>query len=841
MSDTYPHDVETYTRLIDKGFTATDIKLHFEQDSSASKILKELGLSTKFTKSSSKSEVAEAALRDGVSDELRRDTYLIMAGALSQESVRRKHEIPTSASAQVFGLIEPKYKKRVAGLNARYSRDFSAGFDPRAVNGREPDALLIDMLKNAVSVSALSRILEVSDRSIAAYLSKCGVVPEGVVVSCNELDVTNNTQHEVQAFIDKVMSGELYYSDGPAHLVMTEQSLRSVIKTRFKTTSEYRAFANKASQKQRAETNVARYGGENVWSKESSVAEKMHETKRGARQPMEKLVAGPLRQWSDEYPTPDLLNSLCFNNGFYISDVVNVFGVDADVARDRMGRKSRAKLSAADLEERYDALSKQVTASTHADDLAFDIENLDINSISRKYAIPAGAVKNVLSRVVPNYAVLRNAYYSLTSSYSLPLTRARIHKLRSDAEFMKVYDNAFDESEFEPSFDARVAHAITRREDVGLTPLLESYKQIHGHPDVFPDSKILEHLGVAITHATAKSLAEDGLFTIDYDSLKESTFEKRTRELLTSLDVAFDVNRRDLLSDSGKEVDFYIPDKKLAIEVSPSSSHHSNDFASVSHFGPKPKTYHYQKYKDAVSSGLTLIQLFDFDLVEPAWSQHAVPALLRIIKGPNRRVYARNTVIEECSTKEAREFCEAYHRSGYANSTAKFKLVCGNETIAVFTLQEQSNGKPVELKRVAYKGGVQVIGGTSKIAKYARDWCIERGHSALSSFSDNAWGDGLSYEKAGFTFNGETGPSLRFINPTNGSDVLSWSVATPWSAKSGVIASDCKRKKLDFESLGISPREYVETRLSHRSDSDAGYTAVFTPGSKKWIMTFGEH
>ena len=92
----------------------------------------------------------------------------------------------------------------------------------------------------------------------------------------------------------------------------------------------------------------------------------------------------------------------------------------------------------------------------------------------------------------------------------------------------------------------------------------------------------------------------------------------------------------------------------------------------------------------------------------------------------------------------------------------------------------------------------------------------------------------------GCRFGSETGLSLRFINYLDGSDVLSWSVATPWSAKSGVIAADCERKGIDFDSLGISPREYVETRLSHRTDSEEGYTAVFTPGSKKWIMTFSD-
>ena len=414
MSNTYPRDPETYERLIDKGFTTTDIKLHFDQEASASKILKEFGLSTKFTKNSSKKEAAEAALRGGISSELRKDTYLVMVGALSQEEVRRKHEIPTSASAQTFSMIEPKYKKRVAGLNAKHAHEFSSQFDPKSVNSREPDELLKDMLKNSVSVSALARMLEVSDQSISSYLSKCDGLPADVVVSCNEKEILKNTYDEVQAFMDKALEGDLYYSDGPTYLVMTEHALRSVVKKHFKSNAEYRAFVSKASQKQRRETNISRYGAENVWSGESSVTEKMLEKKRATRRPVEKIIDGPLQCWSEEYPSPELLNDLCFNNGFYLKDITSAFGVDVSTARERLGRKARRRLSDADREERYEALAKRIESRASAKDLTFDISNLELSNISRKYAIPSSAVKAILSRVVSDYDVLRNEYCSLS-------------------------------------------------------------------------------------------------------------------------------------------------------------------------------------------------------------------------------------------------------------------------------------------------------------------------------------------------------------------------------------------------------------------------------------------
>ena len=316
-----------------------------------------------------------------------------------------------------------------------------------------------------------------------------------------------------------------------------------------------------------------------------------------------------------------------------------------------------------------------------------------------------------------------------------------------------------------------------------------------------------------------------GLMTIDYSLLKEPRYEKRTRELIESLGVEFDANRRDLLADSEQEVDFYIPSRKLAIEISPSASHHSNEFASTSHFGPKPTDYHYNKFVNAQKSGLTLIQLFDYDLSDAVWENDTKPMLENLISGRVKTLLSSDVSLASIENEKNSDY-------------QRFALTHEGETVCEFSLRQNGDHDDVELFDICQDWGVSFTDLSDTMEDAVRQSFGAVSPRQLLAYSDCSKPVPSLISALDCRFESETGPSLRFINYLDGSDVLSWSVATPWGAKSGVIAADCERKVIEFDSLGISPREYVETRLSHRTDSEEGYTAVFTPGSKKWLMTF---
>ena len=89
-SYTNKEDLET---LINAGFTATDLRLHFDEKENFSKITRDAGLKMIYNKNSSKSDIANARLSFGISESLKLDTYLVMVGAKDQVEVRRKHNI----------------------------------------------------------------------------------------------------------------------------------------------------------------------------------------------------------------------------------------------------------------------------------------------------------------------------------------------------------------------------------------------------------------------------------------------------------------------------------------------------------------------------------------------------------------------------------------------------------------------------------------------------------------------------------------------------------------------------------------------------------------------------
>lgn len=92
----------------------------------------------------------------------------------------------------------------------------------------------------------------------------------------------------------------------------------------------------------------------------------------------------------------------------------------------------------------------------------------------------------------------------------------------------------------------------------------------------------------------------------------QSLYESRVTNLLNELGVTYQTRTRQF----GFELDFYLPEQKLAIEVSPLATHNSNRYR---HFGlttakPKRASYHAYKYKTVAKQGVTLITLFEKQL-----------------------------------------------------------------------------------------------------------------------------------------------------------------------------------------------------------------------------------
>ena len=318
-------------------------------------------------------------------------------------------------------------------------------------------------------------------------------------------------------------------------------------------------------------------------------------------------------------------------------------------------------------------------------------------------------------------------------------------------------------------------------------------------------------------------------------NLSETT--RRFAHLLDTLDVSYKVRDRHL----GFEFDFYLPERGLAFELSPLATHNSN---SYQHYGltsaePKPVNYHYHKWLIAQRAGINLITLFEKQLDPQVWTTKTVPMVTRLVQGhAPRTVYARNVIIRQLDRPRTivDEFLDKYHMDGKTSAKYRYGLytkstneLVGVATFGLPTVPKYKQANLLELKRLAFKSDVQVRYGISKIISHVLKDHAD--YAGILTFSNNNMGYGRGYQQAGFELLKTTDAQLTFINPRNVQDTYSWSVATPWSAKTGVLAKYFGRQDLTSQEA----RQLVETALPHRADNGKGYVAQYDTGNRVWV------
>ena len=333
------------------------------------------------------------------------------------------------------------------------------------------------------------------------------------------------------------------------------------------------------------------------------------------------------------------------------------------------------------------------------------------------------------------------------------------------------------------------------------------------------------------------SLHQPNSSAIAMVSGSQSRYESRVDVLLTEMGVTYQTRTRQF----GFELDFYLPEQQLAIEVSPLSTHNSNQYVNygMKTAEPKPQNYHKHKWQVAKDNGIKLITLFEKQLDTDNWQSKTVPMLRRLITGKAvRTIYARNVTVKPLDDDRATAdaFLTSYHMDGKTPAKKRYGLYtkANDELIAVATFKTPTidvykRQNLLELKRLAFKPDVQVRFGISKLMKHVLD--DNPDYAGIVTFSNNnmGWGDG--YAKAGFDLIRTTGAQLTFVNPRNVNDTYSWSIATTWGAKSGVLAKAFGSQDITAQHA----RELVETDLPHRYDDGAGYVAQYDSGNQVWI------
>ena len=242
-----------------------------------------------------------------------------------------------------------------------------------------------------------------------------------------------------------------------------------------------------------------------------------------------------------------------------------------------------------------------------------------------------------------------------------------------------------------------------------------------------------------------------------------SNLEKDLREKISNFykgELIF--NNRKILN--GKELDIYIPEKNIAIELN-GILWHSFGSSWPNNLAEEKtnKTKHYDKYKQCENLGIQLLQFTDIDYCNKK------DIILNIIKAKlglvDKRIYARSCEIKKISKKEKSEFCMNNHLQGDGHSQIEYGLFYNDELVSVMTFGKRKITKgelKMEIIRYCTKLNYNIVGGASKLLKY---FIKHNKCASLITYSDNSISNGAVYNHLGFKFIKETKWNYWYIQP----------------------------------------------------------------------------
>jgi|APGre2960657404_1045060.scaffolds.fasta_scaffold06633_2 hypothetical protein len=243
---------------------------------------------------------------------------------------------------------------------------------------------------------------------------------------------------------------------------------------------------------------------------------------------------------------------------------------------------------------------------------------------------------------------------------------------------------------------------------------------------------------------------------------KNSEIEKILRDFLNKNNIKHVDSNRKILN--GKEIDLFLPDKKIGIECN-GNYYHSEIY------GKKNKNYHISKTNISNEKGVKLIHIFEDEIhnkKEIVLSR--VSNLLNIIKN---KIFARKCEVKIVKKTESDFFLKENHIQGKCVDKIRIGLYYNNELVSLITFGNQrlvlgakkNNIKTFELLRFCSKLNTNVVGGFSKLLNFfIKNYNPEK----IITYSDIRW-SGINYKdtmyyKNGFEYVGVTKPNYWYVS-----------------------------------------------------------------------------
>lgn len=230
----------------------------------------------------------------------------------------------------------------------------------------------------------------------------------------------------------------------------------------------------------------------------------------------------------------------------------------------------------------------------------------------------------------------------------------------------------------------------------------------------------------------------------DSSAARISSVNKRFGELLDRCDIPYEYEYRI----GSKFYDIRILNQNVVIEIDPTYTH--NTIGNHWNDGGLAETYHFEKSKLAESEGFRCIHIFDWD------DTQKIVGLLNL----HTQLYARKLVLEIVPIPEANQFLDLHHIQGTCRGgdlAVALKAPSTDEIVQImlFGSPRYNRNYEVELLRFASKSGYRIIGGASKLFKFA---VRSLGPCKMISYCDLAKFTGNVYTQLGMKLETITQP-----------------------------------------------------------------------------------
>ena len=284
-----------------------------------------------------------------------------------------------------------------------------------------------------------------------------------------------------------------------------------------------------------------------------------------------------------------------------------------------------------------------------------------------------------------------------------------------------------------------------------------------------------------------------------------SEIQKSVEKFLISINIKYESKNRKILK--GKEIDIYLPDSKLGIEID-GLFWHSNKF--------KNKNYHLNKTELCEKQEIQLLHIFEDEWID---KQEIVKSIIKSkLNILENTIHGRKCIVKKVDNKLCSDFLNENHLQGNVGSSVKLGLFYNDELISlmVFGKKRLAMGNKVsiegeyEMLRFCNKMNYKIHGGASKLLNY---FIKTYNSNSILTFADRRFSNGNLYKNLGFNFIGDTKPNYFYFLP-------------------GEIK---KHYRFNFRKDVLVKEGYEKSKTESQIMSERGYLKIYDCGSLKFI------